>query len=99
MNLALLVFEIVLSPRPSFLMTPINTGTSILVIAVALIFDYLCFKYNLLLLCGNAELKPGPKQNTVKKFTICHWNFNPIAVHNLQSWSCLKPITHFINLT
>ena len=38
-----------------------------LVITDALIFDYLCFSYNLLLLCGNVELNPGPKQNTVKK--------------------------------
>ena len=70
------VFEIVLSPRPSFHITPINTGTSILVITIALIFDYLCFKYNLLLLCGDVELNPGPKQNTAKKFTISHWNLS-----------------------
>ena len=47
MNLLLfLVFVIVLSPRISLHI--INTGTSMLVINVALIFDYLCFKYNLL---------------------------------------------------
>ena len=66
-----LVFVIVLSPRRSFHITPINTDTSMLVI-VALIFDYRCFKCNLLLLCGDVELNPGPKQNTAKKFTICH---------------------------
>ena len=65
MNLVLfLVFVIVLSPRRSFHISPINTGTSMLVITVVLIFDYLCSKYNLL--CDNIELNPGLKQNTAK---------------------------------
>ena len=63
-----LVFVIVFSPRRSFHITPINTGTSMLVITVALIFDYLCFKCNLLLLCGDVELNQVPKQNTAKNF-------------------------------
>ena len=68
MNLVLfLVFVIVLSPRRSFQKTPSNTCTSMLVITVVLIFDYLCSKCNLLLLCGDVELNPGPKQNTAKK--------------------------------
>ena len=33
-------------------------------ITVALIFDYPWFKYKLLLLCGDVEFNPGPKQNT-----------------------------------
>ena len=66
-NLVLfLAFVIVLTPRRSFHITPINTSTSMLVITVALILDYLCFKYNLLLLCGDVKLNPGPKQNTAK---------------------------------
>ena len=52
------------------------------VITVAFTFDYLCFKCNLLFLCGDTELNPGPKQSTAKKFTICHWNLNSIATHN-----------------
>ena len=67
MNVVLfLVFVNVLSPRRSFHVTPINTGTSILIITVVLIFDYLCSKYNLLLPCDNIELNPGLKQNTAK---------------------------------
>ena len=78
-NLVLfLAFVIVLSPRHNFHITPINTGTSMLVITVALIFDYLCFKYNLILLCGDVEFNLGPIQNTAKEFAICHWNLNPI---------------------
>ena len=89
MNLLLfLVFVIVLSPRISLHI--INTGTSMLVINVALIFDYLCFKYNLLLLCGDVEINPGPKQNTAKKITICHWNLNSIAAHNFVKLVLLK---------
>ena len=38
-----------------------------LVISVALLFDYLWFMCNLLLLCGDVELNSGPNQNTAKK--------------------------------
>ena len=71
-------FVIVLSPRRSIYITPRNTCTSMLIITVALIFDYMWFKCNLLLLCGDVELDPGPKQNTAKRIYICHWNLNPI---------------------
>ena len=100
MNLVLfLVFVIVLSPRRSFHITPINTGTSMLVITVTLIFDYLRFKCNLLLLCGDVELNPGSKQNTAKKFTICHWNLNSIAAYNFAKLVLLKVYNSVINLT
>ena len=39
----------------------------LLVITVVSLFDYLRFKCNLFLLCVDAELNPGPKQNIVKK--------------------------------
>ena len=91
MNLVLfLVLVIVLSPRHSFHITPINAGTSMLVIVVSLILDYLCFKCNLILLCGDVEPNPGPKQNTARKFTICHWNLNSIAAHNFAKLVLLK---------
>ena len=86
-----LVFVIGLSPRCSFHITPSNTCTSILVITVALIFDYLWFKCNLLLLCGDVERSPGPKQKTEKKKnSICHWNLNSIAAHNFAKLVLLK---------
>ena len=59
---------IVLSPRRSIYITPRNTCTSMLIITVALIFDYMWFKCNLVLLYGDVELDAGPKQNTAKKF-------------------------------
>ena len=91
MDLALfLVFVIVLSPRCSFHITPSNTCTLMLVITVALIFNYLWFKCNLILLCGDVELNPGPKQNTAKKFSICHWNLNSITAHNFAKLVLLK---------
>ena len=90
-NLVLfLVFVIVLSPRRSFHITPSNTCISMLIITVALIFDDLWFKCDLLLLCGDVELNPGPKQNTAKKFSICHWNLNSIAAHNVAKLVLLK---------
>ena len=92
MNLALfLVFAIaVLSPRCSFYITSRNTYTSILVITVALLSDYLWFTCKLLLLCGDVELNPGPNQNTAKKLSICHWNLNSIAAHNFAKLVLLK---------
>ena len=89
MNLVLfLVFAIaVLSPRCSFYITSRNTYTSILVITVALLFDYPC---NLLSLCGDVDLNPGPNQNTAKKLSIWHWNLNSIAAHNFAKLVLLK---------
>ena len=40
-----------------------------LVITIALLFDYLWFKCKLLLLCGDVELNLEPTQNTVIKFS------------------------------
>ena len=79
MNLVLfLVFVIILSPRCSFHITPKNICTSMLAITVALIFDYLWFKCNLLLLCGDVEFNPGTKQNTAPKHNLVRsdhpWN-------------------------
>ena len=36
----------------------------------------------LLLLSGDIELNPGPKPNSCKSFSICHWNLNSITSHN-----------------
>ena len=92
MNLVLfLVFAIaVLSPRCSFYITSRNTYTSILVITVALLSDYLWFTNNLLLLCGDVELNPELNQNTAKELSICRWNFNSIAAHKFAKLVLLK---------
>ena len=92
-NLVLfLIFVIaVLSPRSSFYITSRNTYLSKLVITVALLFIYLLLTCNLLLLCGDVELKPGPNQNTAKKLSICHGNHNSIVSHNFVKLVLLKP--------
>ena len=92
MNLVLfLVFIIVLSSRHSFHRTPRNTcSTSMLVTTVTLIFDYLWFKCNLLLLCVDFELNPGPKQNNAKKFSFCDWNLNNIVAHKFAKLVLFK---------
>ena len=61
-----------------------------LVITVALLFDYLWLKGNLLLLCGDVKLNPTTKQNTAKKFSICHWNLDSIAAHNFAKLVLLE---------
>ena len=100
MNLVLLlVFAIaVLLPRCSFYITSRSPCTSILVITVALLSDYLWFTCNLLLLCDDVELNPGFNQNTAKKFSICHWKLNSIAPHNFAKLVLLKRLTQFISL-
>ena len=99
MNLVLfLVFVIaVLSPRCSFYIASRSTYTSIVVIIIALLFDYLWFMYNLILLCGDVEINLGPNQNTAKKNSVCHWNLNSIAAHNFAKLVLLKAYNSIIN--
>ena len=80
----------VLSPRGSFYIASRSTYTSRLVITVVLLFNYLWFTCNLLLLCGDIELNPEPNQNSAKKLSICHWNLNSIAAHNFAKLVILK---------
>ena len=89
--LFLIFVTAVLSPRCSFYITSRNTYLSKLVITVASLFIYLLFTCNLLLLCGDVELKPGPNQNTAKKLSICHGNHNSIVSHNFAKLVLLKP--------
>ena len=52
-------------------------------------FCYLLFhSIYLLILCGNIELNPGPKD--AKYLSLCHWNLNSIAAHNFAKVSTLK---------
>ena len=43
----------------------------------------------LLRLNGDIELNPGPKPNSCKSFSICHWNLNSITSHNFIKVSLL----------
>ena len=65
-----------------------------LIITVALLFDYLWFTCNLLLLYGDIELNPGPNQNTAKKFLFA----TGTLIITFRSWSFLKRKTQFISL-
>ena len=47
-------------------------------------------KFDLLLLCGDIELNPGPRPNSGQSFSICHWNLNSIAAHNFSKISLLR---------
>ena len=42
----------------------------------------------LLILCGDIELNPGPKDS--KYLSLCHWNLNSIASHDFTKVSALK---------
>ena len=44
----------------------------------------------LLLLVGDVELNPGPKQSSINAFSICHWNLNSLSVHNCAKTFLLK---------
>ena len=43
----------------------------------------------LLRLSGDIKLNPGPKPNSCKSFSICHWNLNSITSHNFIKASVL----------
>ena len=47
-------------------------------------------KFDLLMLCGDIESNPGPRPNSGQSFSICHWNLNSIAAHNVSKMSLLK---------
>ena len=44
----------------------------------------------LLLLSGDVELNPGPKQSSINAFSICHWNLNSLSAHNYAKIFLLK---------
>ena len=45
-------------------------------------------RYYLLILCGDIELNPGPKD--AKYLSLCHWNLNSIAAHDFAKVSAMK---------
>ena len=52
-------------------------------------FCYLLFQgIYLLILCGDIELNPGPKDT--KYLSLCHWNLNSIAAHDFAKVSAIK---------
>ena len=44
----------------------------------------------LLLLGGDIELNPGPKQSSINAFSICHLNLNSLSAHNYAKIYLLK---------
>ena len=42
---------------------------------------HLLYYIRLIRLSGDIELNPGPKPNSFKNFSICHWNLNSITSH------------------
>ena len=52
-------------------------------------FWYLFFNsIHLLILCGDMEQNPGPKDT--KYLSLCHWNLNSLAVHHFVKVGALK---------
>ena len=47
-------------------------------------FFTICFLI-ILKICGDIELNPGPKRDkSGDKFSLCHWNLNRDAAHDLK---------------
>ena len=42
------------------------------------------------MLCGDADINPGPKIISQQGFTVCHWNLNSVFAHNLAKIFLLK---------
>ena len=56
---------------------------------ILILFCYL----NLLLLCGDVELNPGPSAKdsySCYNFSLCHWNLNSITAHDFSKVSLLE---------
>ena len=51
-------------------------------------------------LCGDVEENLGPKPGSNQVFSICHWNFNSISVHNYTKLSLLRAYlsTHWFDV-
>ena len=45
---------------------------------------------HLIVLSGDIEVNPGPKNNFSECLSICHWNFNSISVHHYSKLFLLK---------
>ena len=44
-----------------------------------------------LITCGEIELNPGPKKDkSCDNFSLCHWNLNSVAAHDLSKLSLLE---------
>ena len=60
-------------------------------------FCYLLFQgIYLLILCGDIELNPGPKD--AKYLSLCHWNLNSIAAHDFAKTTALEAFNTTKNL-
>ena len=44
----------------------------------------------LIILCGDVEVNPGPKNSVSECLSICHWNLNSILVHDYSKLFLLK---------
>ena len=49
--------------------------------------------YSFLQCYGDIELNPGPRKLKINSFSICHWNINSLAVHNLSKLTQLIAYT------
>ena len=46
----------------------------------------------ILKICGDMEFNPGPrKDKSYDKFSLCHWNLNNIAAHDLKRRCINRP--------
>ena len=57
-------------------------------------YFYIFFKLSLLLLAGDIESNPGPREKDTT-LTICHWNLNSVWVDNFAK---IAQITAFLNV-
>ena len=48
-------------------------------------------------LSRDIEFNPGPKSNSCKKLSVCHWNLNNISSHNISKVSLLNAYTSLHN--
>ena len=53
---------------------------------------------HLIILSGDAEVTPGPKNNFSECLSICHWNLNGISAYDYSKYFFWRHIHRFTNL-
>ena len=77
-----------------FFLTKKNRNRFTLIALSFLFFTFSVYHYwlfiGLIKISGDVEENPGPKRYSAQYLTICHWNPNSIAAHNVFKVALLK---------
>ena len=77
--------------RNNSLTTGVYLFTTIYLLIISNLLEYLWVASRIISLSGDIEINPGPKSNMLNRcFSICHWNLNSISAHMFTKVSVLS---------